>query len=123
MTANDRICALEAELADVKVRIDTEKAERLALQQIVIGPLNELRQSLDLNVEFFTERLEELRSRPRADSGPDADADVADDIVEVYTGLISLLKLVNKLDERLGWLVGAFMRDQERQARAMGIEA
>jgi hypothetical protein len=123
MTDTERISALEGELATLKSRMDTEKAERLALQQIVIGPLNEVRQNLELHVDFLTGRLEELRSRPRAGSGSEADADVADDIAEIFTGMINLLKLVNRLDERLDWLSGAFMRDQQRQARAMGIEA
>jgi hypothetical protein len=116
---DNRIAALEAEVAELKRRMDHEKAGRLALQQIVIPPLDEVRKDLQLNVDYLTQRLEQLKARPAVGSNDEA----GDDIAELYRGSIQLLKWLNRIEERLGWLVDVVMRDIERQARAMGIPA
>jgi hypothetical protein len=57
MTIDERFAALKAQLADVKNRLDTEKAEREALQRMVVPPLAEVRKDLQLNIDYITQRL------------------------------------------------------------------
>jgi hypothetical protein len=115
---DSRIAQLKAEVANLNQRLDHEKAEREALQLIVIPPLNEMQKDLQLNIEYFTERLEVLKTRP---AGP-ADDNMAEALAEIYTCQIQLLKVQNQADEHLRWLSGIVMRGLERQARLAGIE-
>jgi hypothetical protein len=65
----------ESELAALREQMNHEKAEREALQQIVVPPLKAVRQDLELNVEFITERLEALKARAAGEpAGLSADA-------------------------------------------------
>jgi UDP-glucose 6-dehydrogenase len=76
-----------------------------------------VREDLQLNIDYLTERLETLKARPPGGSD-DGSAEVFE---EIYQGMIQLLKFLNKTDERLDRLVGVVTRSLERQARLMGI--
>jgi hypothetical protein len=104
MTTEERIDALER-------RLDTERAEREALQKIVLVPLDGVRTKLD----HFTGRLEELRLR-RAASGAD-DASSVEDITELYRAVTTLLYLHYDLVEGVNWLQKAFLRELQQQVK------
>jgi hypothetical protein len=114
MTDAEHIGQLEARLDALERLVETEMAEREALQQVVVPPLAEVRKELDMNVAYFTQRLEASRARP-ADEPDDGDID------EIYGGLLSLLKFQNATDEQLRWLTGIVTRSLERQARLLRV--
>jgi hypothetical protein len=111
MTTDERIAALERQL-------EHEKAERQALQQLVIPPLTEVRKDLQLNVEYLTERLEALKARP---AGNVDDGSITEDLAGAYDCLLKLLKLVNGDREHLDWLTGVTTRCAEHQHEIMRV--
>jgi hypothetical protein len=70
---------------------------------------------VELNAQYFTERLEQLRARP-ADGGSDEDRQTTE---EIFRGMLSMLPWFDQLAERIKWLEEAFARDMERQLRLM----
>ena len=62
MTADERLGKLEVENAALKQRLDAEKAERQALEKLVLPPLIELRKDVGLNIDYLTGRVEELKA-------------------------------------------------------------
>jgi ribosome modulation factor len=114
---HERISKLEDRLVALEQRLDTEKAEREALQQIVVPPLTQVRQDLQLHVDFLTERLEAMKARPAGDMNHE----LVEDIEEVFRGLIQLLKFLDATDERLDWLVGIVTRNMERESEWLSL--
>jgi hypothetical protein len=97
---NERLTALEQ-------RLDAEKAERLALQRLLVPELAAARQELNWNVDYLTRRLEDLKSQPGMD------ADTAEAFADLYRCLIAQLKVQNAECERLDWLIGVVTRFME----------
>jgi hypothetical protein len=100
MTDSERIIQLEQRLA-------AETAEREALQRLLVPSLAETRAELDLNIDYFTRRLEDVKSQPGLD------ADTANAFEDVYRCLIEQLKMQIAERERLDWLIGVVTRTLE----------
>ena len=84
MTTEERFAQVEAdmkaqtaELTALRQRLDYERTEREALQQIVVPPLTQVRQDLELNIAYLTETLEAMRARTAGGGGLSADAALA----------------------------------------------
>jgi hypothetical protein len=120
MTMEERIEQLEGDVAALRQELAHEKTERAALAKIIVPELTETRTNLELNVTYFTQRLEALQARAAASGADDV---VADDIAELYEGLLSLLKIANATSGRIDWLQGLVQRELHRQARLAGVEA
>jgi hypothetical protein len=98
---------VNARLTALEQRLDAETAERLALQQLLLPSLHATREELALNVDYFTRRLEDVKSQPGMD------ADVAEAFADVYRCLIEQLKMQIAERERLDWLIGVVTRFME----------
>ena len=71
------LAAQTDELAALRAQVNHERTERLALQQIVVPPLTQVRQDLELNIAYLTETLEAMRARTAGGGGLSADAALA----------------------------------------------
>jgi hypothetical protein len=100
LTDSERITQLEQRLA-------AETSERLALQALLVPSLAETRAELDLNIDYFTRRLEDVKSQPGMD------ADVAEAFADLYRSLLAQLKMQIAERERLDWLIGVVTRFME----------
>jgi hypothetical protein len=118
MTIEERLGGMEARIAQLERELRTERAEREALQKLVVPEVVETRKDLELNINYLTERLEAFHARPAGEP----DDDLVEDVEHVIEGLVRLAKLYGELDDRVRWLTGVVTRDLERQARLLSIE-
>ena len=92
-----------AERTKLEEQLSREVAEREALQKLLVPLFNEFRKEVELNAQYFTERLEQSRARPAG--GSDEDTETTE---EIFRGMV---RWFYQLAERIEWLEGAFVRE------------
>jgi hypothetical protein len=118
---DNRIAALEAQIATLILRDERRESEHRNLLKTydeVKADRETLRQDLDLNVTFLTDRLESLK---KARTAGGTDTELVEDIAVIYEGLLSLLKYQSADAEHLHWLTGIVTRNMERESARLGI--
>jgi hypothetical protein len=84
--------AQTAELAALREQMSHEKAERQALERLLLPTVTETRKDLELHVSFLTDRLEALKARAAGEPGgisTDAAMEAFDAVADGLRSLVS----------------------------------
>ncbi|HEY1341798.1 MAG TPA: hypothetical protein VGF59_30005 [Bryobacteraceae bacterium] len=112
-----RVAKLEARDTARETEVAALKAEVAALAKVTIPPLAEVRETQDLDREFFTQRLEDIKARQ---AGAPDDG-VSADIAALAQGIVKVFTWFDQLAARIEYLEQARLRELERRARLLGI--
>ena len=123
--------AQTAELAALREHMSRERAEREALQTLVIPPLTQVRQDLQLNVDYLTDRLEALKACAAGEPGGistdaamkafDAVADGLRSLVSFAATTVESLRIVFEADAAKDVRDAAALSERLKTADAMDL--